>query len=162
MEKVNRRTIIGPCFAFCAITSGLCGYFFYVEGSLLVPGRWISFVAMLAISGICLILIFSIYSDKTPFRTKSTARGVLFRRITVSEISLTILKRNRNINLPREFWWHNLASLDCDLVIYHICLIRSSHRCTTSCPCEQNSTYNSRTCQCWQNTIFEFFFVILS
>ena len=61
MEKVNRRTIIGPCFAFCAVTSGLCGYFFYIEGSLLVPGRWISFVAMLAISGNCSISIFFRY-----------------------------------------------------------------------------------------------------
>ena len=51
MKKVNRKTIIGPCFAFCSIISGLCGYFFYVEGNLLIPGRLVSFIAMLGISG---------------------------------------------------------------------------------------------------------------
>ena len=51
MKKVNRKTIIGPCFAFCAVISGLCGYFFFVKGNLLIPGRLVSFIAMLGISG---------------------------------------------------------------------------------------------------------------
>ena len=42
MDKINRRTIIGPSFAFCAVASGVCGYLFYLGAEpYSTAGRWI-------------------------------------------------------------------------------------------------------------------------
>ena len=74
MERINRRTIIGPCFAFCALASGLCGYFFYVGGSLATPARWISFCAMFAISAVhSLLYVYVAEVFPTQVRSLGTA-----------------------------------------------------------------------------------------
>ena len=74
MERINRRTIIGPCFACCALASGLCGYLFYFGGHLAKSAHWISFCAMFAISAVhSLLYVYVAEVFPTQVRSLGTA-----------------------------------------------------------------------------------------